>query len=61
MSDGRLANNPRRTLLCAECGSDAAKDAKGWRAVLTVGDEGAEDVEGVAVFCPTCAERGFGG
>ena len=31
------------------------------RAVLTVGDEDEEDVEEVAVFCPECAAREFGG
>jgi len=60
MSDGRLADHPRQTLRCAACGNEAAKDATGWRAVLTVGDEDEEEVEEVAVFCPECAEREFG-
>ena len=29
--------------------------------VLTVGDEDAEDIEEVAVYCPACAAREFGG
>jgi hypothetical protein len=34
--------------------------ARGWRALLTVGDEDTEDVEQVAVYCPECAERVLG-
>jgi hypothetical protein len=33
--------------------------ALGWRALLTVGDEDAEDAEEVAVYCPACAAREF--
>ena len=34
----------------------------GWRALFTVGDEDAKDVaEEVAVYCPECAAREFGG
>ena len=33
---------------------------RGWRAYLT-GDEDAEDAEEVAVYCPACAAREFGG
>jgi hypothetical protein len=46
-------------LVCAECGMVAIPDARGWRAMLAVADEDAEDVEEVAVYCPECAERGF--
>lgn len=48
-------------LACVECAADASPDAHGWRALLTVGDEDAEDDEEVAVFCPECAAREFGG
>jgi DNA-directed RNA polymerase subunit RPC12/RpoP len=60
MSDGRLADHPRQTLRCAECGNEAAKDATGWLACLIVGDEDAEDIEEVAIFCPECAAREVG-
>jgi len=33
--------------------------AVGWRGVLTVGDEDADDDEEVAVYCPECAAREF--
>jgi hypothetical protein len=48
-------------LVCAECGGASPPDARDWRALLTVGDEDAEDVEEVAVYCPECAAREFGG
>ena len=44
-----------------ECGRIAPPGAVGWRALLTVGDEDAEDIEEVAVYCPECAAREFGG
>ena len=46
-------------LTCAECGGTAPPGAHGWKGLLTVGDEAAEDEEQVAVFCPNCAEREF--
>jgi hypothetical protein len=52
-------------LTCTECGAIAPPDASGWRALLAVGDEdaeeAAEDVEEVGVYCPKCAVREFGG
>jgi hypothetical protein len=33
----------------------------GWLACLIVADEDAEDIDGVAMFCPECAAREFGG
>jgi hypothetical protein len=55
-------------LRCEECGREvrASEDARGWRAVLT--SEPADDlrghaddeVRGVAIYCPQCAEREFG-
>jgi DNA-directed RNA polymerase subunit RPC12/RpoP len=49
-------------LVCAECGSEAPPDARGWQAHITVGPEHAEDEEEeVAIFCPECIEREFGG
>lgn len=60
-SEGRIESEVTEELLvCVECGIEAPPDARGWRAGLTVGDEGAEEVEGVAVFCPECAAREFG-
>jgi hypothetical protein len=47
-------------LVCIECRAEAPPDAPGWRAYLTVGDEDAEDIEEVAVYCPTCAAMEFG-
>jgi ribosomal protein L40E len=47
-------------LVCAECAAEAPPGAFRWRACLIVGDEDAEDVEGVAMFCPECVEREFG-
>ncbi len=46
--------------MCIEC-SVVTDDGIGWKAMLTVGDENAEDVEEVAVYCPECAAREFGG
>jgi hypothetical protein len=34
--------------------------AVGWLAYLTVGDEGASELDEVAVYCPRCAVREFG-
>ena len=47
-------------LVCVECAAEAPPGAVGWRAVLAVGDEDAEDVLEVAVYCPTCAAMEFG-
>ena len=44
---------------CVECTAEASPEAVGWRALLTVGDEDAEDVEEVAVYCPECTAREF--
>jgi hypothetical protein len=44
-------------LVCVECGTFSA-DGRGWRGLLAVGDEDAEDVEEVV---PSCAEREFDG
>lgn len=46
------------TLICIEW-VETSQDGVGWRALLTVGDEDAEDVEEVAIFCPACAEQEF--
>jgi hypothetical protein len=45
---------------CIECGV-TSDDGLGWRALLTAGDEEAEDNDEVAVYCPECAAREFGG
>jgi hypothetical protein len=42
-------------LVCVECAAEAPPGGVGWRAMLTVGDEDAEDAEDVAVYCPACA------
>jgi hypothetical protein len=36
------------------------EEALNWRAILTAAVEDEEEPEGVAIFCPTCAEREFG-
>ncbi len=43
---------PTSKLECAECGTVASPDAKGWKAYL--GDDG-----GAFLFCPDCGEREF--
>ena len=47
-------------LVCVECASEAPPGAVGWRAVLTVGNEDAEEIEEVATYCPTCAALEIG-
>ena len=47
-------------LVCAECVTEAPPGAVGWRGVLAVGDEDAEDAQEVAVYCLACAAREFG-
>ena len=59
MSDLGLTEQPG-VLGCVECAARTT-DGIDWRAYLTVGDEGAEDDEEVAVYCPECAEREFEG
>jgi hypothetical protein len=50
-----IGSEPRNGwLLCAECAALSPPGAVGWRADL-VGDED------VAVYCPECAAREFGG
>jgi hypothetical protein len=53
---GDQALKPRRPV-CVECGWETTGPEKGWRAVRAAGVE--DDFE-VAVYCPACAERGFG-
>jgi hypothetical protein len=45
---------------CEECGKETTSEveAHGWRAYLTVADEG--EPEEVVVLCPDCAKREFG-
>jgi hypothetical protein len=47
-------------LRCEECGKETTSEvrAHGWRAYLTVADEGKP--EEVVVLCPDCAKREFG-
>ena len=60
-------------LRCEECGREIqpSEDARGWRAFLTQdpaydydvrghADDGDEEVAGVAIYCPQCAERPYG-
>jgi ribosomal protein L44E len=46
-------------LRCEECGKQARteKEARRWRAYLTVVDE--DEPEEVVVYCPDCAKREF--
>ena len=48
-------------LVCVECGAVAPPDALGWRAYLVGVHDVLDDGETVAVYCPQCAEREFGG
>lgn len=48
-------------LVCAQCAAVAPPEARGWKAELAVGDEDAEDVEAMAIYCPGCAAREFDG
>ena len=56
-------NMPRgqtgHVLVCLECCA-VTGDGTGWKAMLTVGDEDAEEVEEAAVYCPECAAMEFG-
>lgn len=49
---GELVN----VLVCTECHRTSGRPASGWKPYLT--DDEPPDV---AVFCPDCAEREFGG
>ena len=51
------AVRPLVVLECTECGQESEEHVMGWRAYLTVEDDGSE---AVLVFCPECAEREFG-
>lgn len=46
-------------LRCIECGHQSATGHR-WRAYLT-NDPNEDEPSEVAVFCPSCAEREFGG
>ncbi|HSL64563.1 MAG TPA: hypothetical protein VK874_07880 [Gaiellaceae bacterium] len=45
-------------LVCLECGRQADKQARGWRALIGGGYEG--EPREVGVYCPRCAAREFG-
>ena len=47
-------------LVCDVCIA-MTTDGIGWKAMLTIGDEDAEDVQEVVVCCPACAAREFYG
>jgi hypothetical protein len=59
VSDRELTEQSAETLRCVECGARST-DGIGWRALLTAGDEEAEDHDEVAISCPQCAGREFG-
>jgi ribosomal protein L44E len=48
------ATTPKRPLRCDECGR-SDRGERGWRAYLT------REPREVALFCPACAAREFGG
>ena len=50
--DRPIVRSSDTALHCVECGQGAREDARGWKAYLTIDDEG-------AVFCPSCARREF--
>jgi hypothetical protein len=65
-SSGSISSPARTTMIerdvslaCTECRDPAPPGAVGWLAYLTLGDEDAEDVAEVAVYCPGCADREF--
>jgi Zn finger protein HypA/HybF involved in hydrogenase expression len=54
------AGEPPATLRCVECATEA-ENGLGWRSyVVGVSDE-IDDEEALAVYCPECAGREFGG
>jgi hypothetical protein len=50
-----------QSLTCEECGREAETvgEALRWRAYLTAAIEEEGEGEGVAVYCPDCAQREF--
>ncbi len=46
-------------LVCVECGLGPIGQACGWRAYLVDLDDDGQDE--VALYCPACVEREFGG
>jgi hypothetical protein len=59
LSDHPLIEHTRN-LVCVDCAATTTDGHGGWRGLLTVGDEDAEDALEVAVFWPACAAREFG-
>jgi hypothetical protein len=59
MSDCTHTEQSAETLRCVECAATSI-DGLSWRALLTAGDEEAEDNGEVAVYCPKHAAREFG-
>ena len=55
--DSETATEP---LLCVECATHSAGDARGWRAYIAFLEEDGEPPE-LVVVCPACAEREFDG
>ena len=53
----RSPSEPTR-LVCANCGLRAPSDAKGWKAFHGLDEP--DDQSETFVFCPECAEQGFG-
>ena len=52
--------HPARELVCAEC-RRTSSDGEGWRAELGLDLEDEREPEEVAVYCPACWQREFGG
>ncbi len=48
-------------LRCIECGTRSTGVARGWRAYQIPDPEDTAATPEVAVYCPACAEREFGG
>jgi hypothetical protein len=57
---GRRKQESAQVLVCAECSTFSNEHAWGWRA-YRVDDPEQGGLPGLAFYCPSCAEREFGG
>ena len=57
---GRRRYEAAELLVCVECSALSNEHAGGWRA-YRMDDPEQGDLPGLAFYCPSCAEREFGG
>jgi hypothetical protein len=57
---GRRKYESAEPLVCVECGTLSDNDAWGWRA-YRMDDPERHWLPALALYCPICAEREFGG